>query len=136
LKDGQQVVLVGQVTGNTETFRDVIARIEKSAMPVKVIKTMCSDSYSRQQAPVDMAGKTHLVVLVDDGGDGAQSVFEVCSRVNKSVHRIRTKDEIKMEWFEGTSKVAIVGGILVPEWTIADVTQHIRAICPATVPAE
>jgi 4-hydroxy-3-methylbut-2-enyl diphosphate reductase len=136
IAEGQPIVLVGQVTGNTETFREVIARIEKSAMPVKIVKTMCSDSYSRQEVAVDLAGKADLVILVDDGGDGSQSVFEVCSRVNKRVHRVHSKDEIKFEWFDGVQKLAIVGGILVPEWTINDVARHVRSLCSVPVAAE
>ena len=136
LVEGQQVVLVGQVTGNTETFREVIARIEKSAMPIKIIKTMCSDSYSRQEVAVDLAAKADVVILVDDAGDGAQSVFEVCSRVNGRVYRVSSKEEIRTEWLDGVKRLAIVGGILVPEWTIHDVARHVRLICAAPVAAE
>jgi 4-hydroxy-3-methylbut-2-enyl diphosphate reductase len=136
LVEGQSVVLVGQVTGNTETFREVIARIQKSAMPIKIIKTMCSDSYSRQEVAVDLAAQADVVILVDDAGDGSQSVFEVCSRVNHRVYRVGSKNEIRNEWFDGVKKLAIVGGILVPEWTIEDVARHVRLICSTPVPAK
>jgi 4-hydroxy-3-methylbut-2-en-1-yl diphosphate reductase len=135
-EEGPQIVLVGQVTGNTETFREVIARIERSAMPIKIIKTMCSDSYSRQEVAADLAAKADVVILVDDAGDGAQSVFEVCSRVNERVYRVGSKEEIRVEWLDGVQRVAIVGGILVPEWTIQDVARHVRSICATPVPAE
>ena len=29
----------------------------------------------------------------------------------------------------GASKVAVVGGILIPEWTIAEVAAHVRDTC-------
>jgi 4-hydroxy-3-methylbut-2-en-1-yl diphosphate reductase len=134
--EGQQTVLVGQVTGNTETFREVIARIERERLPIKIIKTMCSDSYSRQEIASDLAEKADIVILVDDRGDGAQSVFEVCSRVNDRVHRVTSKEQIRLEWLDGVKKLAIVGGILVPEWTIDEVARHVRMICATTVPAE
>jgi 4-hydroxy-3-methylbut-2-en-1-yl diphosphate reductase len=134
--EGQQTVLVGQVTGNTETFRDVIARIERDRVPIKIIKTMCSDSYSRQEIASDLAEKADIVILVDDRGDGAQSVFEVCSRVNDRVYRVTSKEQIRLEWLDGVKKLAIVGGILVPEWTIDEVARHVRKICATTVPAE
>ena len=126
---GQSMVLVGEVTGNTETFHEVIARIERLQLPIKIRKTMCADSYARQKNAVELAQQADLVILVDDGGDGARSVFEVCSRVNSRVHRIRSKAEIVPEWFAGASKVAVVGGILIPEWTIAEVAAHVRDTC-------
>jgi hypothetical protein len=52
--------------------------------------------------------------MLDDGGGAAQSVFDVCSRVNKRVHRVRSKEEIEPAWFDGAEKAAIIGGILVP----------------------
>jgi 4-hydroxy-3-methylbut-2-en-1-yl diphosphate reductase len=122
--------LVGQVTGNTEIFTEVIERIRASGAPVKVVKTMCSDSYSRQRTAADLARQADLVILMDDGGGAAQSLFEVCSRINERVHRVRAKEEIRVEWLDGASTVAIVGGILVPEWSIQETARHVRQMRP------
>lgn len=130
-EDGQPVVLVGSVTGNTELFQEVIERIAALKLPVKVMKTMCSDSYARQRTARELAQEADLVVLVDDGGDGSQSVFEVCARANPRVHRIKQKQQVQPDWLVGARKVAVVGGILVPEWTINEVAQHIRTISDA-----
>jgi 4-hydroxy-3-methylbut-2-enyl diphosphate reductase len=127
-QEGRPVALVGQVTGNTEIFSEVIERIRRSNAPIKVVKTMCSDSYSRQRTAVELAQQADLVILLDDGGGAAQSVFEVCSRVNKRVHRVRSKEEIKREWFEGAGKAAIIGGILVPSWSIEDAAAYVRTL--------
>jgi len=43
---------------------------------------------------------------------------------------VRAKEEIRPEWFAGVRKAAIVGGILVPQWTLEDVARRVRAICP------
>jgi len=132
--EGRPIALVGQVTGNTETFNEVVERIRKLELPVKIVKTMCSDSHSRQKAAAEFAREADVVILVDDGGHASQSVFEVCSWRNQRVHRIRAKEEIHAEWFDGASRTAVVGGILVPDWSIQEVIGHIRAICtqPAT----
>jgi 4-hydroxy-3-methylbut-2-enyl diphosphate reductase len=128
--EGRSIALVGQVTGNTEIFTEVIERIRASGAPVKVVKTMCSDSYSRQRTAADLARQADLVILMDDGGGAAQSLFEVCSRINERVHRVRAKEEIRVEWLDGASTVAIVGGILVPEWSIQETARHVRQMRP------
>jgi 4-hydroxy-3-methylbut-2-enyl diphosphate reductase len=127
--DGAQVALVGQVTGNTMVFKEVIERVRTSGAPVKVVKTMCSDSHSRQEVAVELAKTADLVIVFDDGGGAAQSVVEVCSRFNDRVHRASTKEAIKAEWFDGADSVAIVGGILVPEWSIEEMAQYVREMC-------
>jgi 4-hydroxy-3-methylbut-2-enyl diphosphate reductase IspH len=50
------------------------------------------------------------------------------SGVNERVYRVRSKEEIRAAGFQGASKTAIVGGILVPDWYIEEVAQHIRAM--------
>jgi len=119
------------VTGNTETFNEVIGLIDSKRLPVKVRKTMCSDSYGRQRRAAELAEAADVVVLIDDGGDGSRSVFEVCSRRNKPVHRVHSKELIEPAWFKGAKIVAIVGGIMVPEWTIAEAAEHVRALAVA-----
>src|SRR5262249_16387136 len=104
----------------------VIERIRRSKAPVKVVKTMCSDSYSRQRTAVELAQRADVVILLDDGGGAAQRVFEVCSRVNKRVHRVRSKQDIKPACVGGAGTAAIIGGILVPAWSVEDVAAYVR----------
>jgi 4-hydroxy-3-methylbut-2-en-1-yl diphosphate reductase len=127
-KESRRIALVGQVTGNTEVFTEIIERIRRSKAPIKVVKTMCSDSYSRQRTAVELAQQADVVILLDDGGGAAQSVFEVCSRLNKRVHRVQSKEEIKPAWFEGAGKAAVIGGILVPVWSVEEVAAYIRTL--------
>ena len=127
-EEGRPVALVGQVTGNTEIFTEVIERIRRSKAPIKVVKTMCSDSYSRQRTAVELAQRADVVILLDDGGGAAQSVFEVCARVNKRVHRVRSKEEIKPAWFDGAGTAAVIGGILVPSWSVEDFAAYVRTL--------
>jgi 4-hydroxy-3-methylbut-2-enyl diphosphate reductase len=132
---GTPIALVGQVTGNTQVFLAVIERVRASQMPIKIVKTMCSDSYARQTAAIDIARQADLVILLDDGGGAAQSLFEVCSRINKRVYRVKSKEGIQPQWFEGARKTAVLGGILVPAWMIADAVRHVEAMTGAGAPA-
>jgi len=38
------------------------------------------------------------------------------------------KGEIEPAWFEGAGKAAIIGGILVPVWSIEDVAAYVRKL--------
>jgi 4-hydroxy-3-methylbut-2-enyl diphosphate reductase len=127
-RDGRRIALVGQVTGNTETFDAVIDRVESSRMPVRIFRTMCGDSRTRQENAVELAKSSDVVILIDDGGGASESVFEVCSRHNSRIHRVGAREDIERDWFDGASKVAVLGGILVPEWTIEDMAERVREL--------
>ncbi|HYP36385.1 MAG TPA: hypothetical protein VEQ62_08585 [Stellaceae bacterium] len=48
--------------------------------------------------------------------------------MNNRVHRVRSKEQIKPAWFEGAGTAAIIGGILVPSWSIEDVAAYVRTL--------
>lgn len=124
-ESGRTLALVGQVTGNTIIFREAAERIKQSGLPAQIVRTMCGDSYSRQQHAAELARQADVVILIDDDGGAAQSVFEICSQHNERVYRAARKEDIRQEWLDGAATVAIIGGILVPEWMIADFAQSI-----------
>jgi 4-hydroxy-3-methylbut-2-en-1-yl diphosphate reductase len=126
-EDGR-IALLGQVTGNTQVFSEVVERIRTHGSPIKVVKTMCSDSYGRQRVASELARLADIIILIDDGGGAARSLFEVCARINPRIHRVRAKEEIRAEWFASVRKTAIVGGILVPQWVIEEAAEQVRLL--------
>ena len=117
---------VGQVTGNTLEYDRVKQALREKNIPVKVVETVCSDSYLRQNMAIKLAQEADVVILVDDGSGSSLSVFEVCTEQEARVYRIRSKMDIQREWFAGIKKVVVVGGILVPQWTLDEVVQHME----------
>ena len=125
---GRTIALVGQVTGNTVVFREAAERIRESGLAATIVRTMCGDSYSRQKHAAELAQQADVIVLIDDDGAAAQSVFEICLLHNRRVHRVAAKEDLRREWFDGAEMVAVIGGILVPEWMIADISQSVAQI--------
>lgn len=135
VKAGQKLALIGQVTGNTETWSKVVDRVRQRDLPVKIVETVCSDSYDRQAAARKVAKEADVVILINDGGDGSRSSFEVASAVNDRIYRIARKEDIRSEWFDRVSTVGVIGGITVPQWTIDEVAKHIESFSSAASPA-
>lgn len=123
---------IGQVTGNVLEYDRVKRALQEKSIPVKIVETVCSDSYLRQNMAVKLAQEVEVMIVVDDGSGSSLSVFEVCSEQNARVHRIRSKDGIQREWFDGVTRAAVVGGILVPQWTLDEVAKHIEILSGLT----
>ncbi len=117
---------IGQVTGNTLEYDRVKRMLLARNSQIKIIETVCSDSYLRQDIAVKLAQEADIVIVVDDGSGSSLSVFEVCAEQEARVYRIRSKADIQLEWFAGVKKAAVVGGILVPQWTLDEVAQHME----------
>ena len=83
---------------------------------------------------MELAQQADCCLVVDDGGGASQSLFEVLSAVHAKVYRFRWWDDgswkasIDGSWLMGASSVAVVGGILVPQWAIAEVAAYIKGL--------
>ncbi len=122
---------IGQVTGNAAKWQAFSEALKARDVPIHVVDTVCTDSHDRQREAMDLARKANVVVVVDDGGGASVSVLEACSSVNRRVHRYGTEMPLRAEWFEGATSVAVVGGILVPRWTLDTVAMAIRELARA-----
>ncbi|MBI4178350.1 hypothetical protein HY522_02860 [bacterium] len=135
VREGQKLALIGQVTGNTETWSKVVDRVRQRQLPVKIVETVCSDSYDRQAAARRVAMESDVVILINDGGDGSRSSFEVASAVHARIHRISRKEDIQPAWLEHAETVGVIGGITVPQWSIDEVAKYVDEISPSVAPA-
>jgi 4-hydroxy-3-methylbut-2-en-1-yl diphosphate reductase len=131
---GAQWALVGQVTGNTLLWQAVVERLRQRGVAVQVRDTICSDSYQRQETALALASQADRCVIVDDGGAASQSLFEVLSGAHPQVTRVRWredgswKDALDVHWLTDARRVAVVGGILVPQWALDAVAAYIESL--------
>ncbi|MBM3358415.1 MAG: hypothetical protein FJY54_11885 [Betaproteobacteria bacterium] len=131
---GGEWALVGQVTGNTLLW-DAVVRWNEGAKKARIVQpTVCTDSYDRQQEAINLARQAEATVLVDDGGAASTSLYEVIAPAGKPVYRVRWREDgswktaIRGSWFAGVRSVAVVGGILIPDWAIEEMANHIRSL--------
>ncbi|MGQ0554483.1 MAG: hypothetical protein ACT4PN_00865 [Nitrospiraceae bacterium] len=124
---------VGQVTGNILEYDRVKRTLQEKNIPAKIVETVCSDSYLRQSMAVKLAQEVEVMIVVDDGSGSSFSLFEVCAEEKTRVYRIRSKEDIQRGWFDGIKKAAVVGGILVPRWTLDEVAKHIEQLTALAV---
>ncbi len=125
--------LFAQVTGNTLLWDQLVEANQKTGLAQMVAPTLCSDSYDRQAEALALAESCNAMLLVDDGGGGASSVFDRLSTRARGVMRVRWREDdtwkqsLDIDWFDGLDSLGIIGGINIPSWALAEVKQHIEA---------
>lgn len=119
---------IGQVTGNADVWQRFQTALVALNIPVRIVDTICTDSYERQDEAVALAAKADIVVVVDDGGGATVSVFERCCAVNPNSFRYDPNQSLPVERFASVNSVAVVCGILVPKWVLDRVADDIRGL--------
>jgi 4-hydroxy-3-methylbut-2-enyl diphosphate reductase IspH len=122
------------VTGNTLLWEAAVKWAHLRGIAAHVKDTICSDSYQRQEGALELAQQTERCLVVDDGGGASESLFEVLSALHERVYRVRWRDDgswqasIDPSWLQGANSVAVVGGILVPQWAVNEVAAYVQGL--------
>ncbi len=127
-EEGRNWACIGQVTGNTANWEKFKSDLAATGVSVRIRNTVCTDSYERQDEAVELARTCDVVMVVDDRGGATTSVYEQCVAANNRSFRFDPDSELPTERFDNAETVAIVGGILVPKWTLREVAERVRSV--------
>jgi 4-hydroxy-3-methylbut-2-enyl diphosphate reductase len=125
LEPGRKWACIGQVTGDAGRWDDFVQGLNAMDIPVRVVDTVCSDSRDRQSEAAALASEADVVIVVDDGGDASTSVYDTCHRTNSRTFRYGTGMPLREAWIKGATRIAVVGGIMVPDWVLDRVAKEV-----------
>ena len=114
---------IGKVRGLVELLRSRFADSE-----VKWVDTVCRPTKERQNAAVDLARRSDVVVVI--GGlhsNNTRELAATCRRHCARVHQVQTDADLKREWFEGAQVVGLTAGTSTPDQVIEAVHRWLEA---------
>lgn len=131
LEEHARIGVAAQTTQPLERVRRLVALIRRRfpRADVRFIDTVCHPTKERQQAAVDLARRSDVVIVV--GGANSNNTSELvatCRRHCSRVHRVQTESDLRPEWFLGAALVGLTAGTSTPDEVIDRVEQHIRAL--------
>lgn len=122
--------ILSQTTQSHLQFADFIKRVVTASFPyakeLRIINTLCEETQKRQQAALELAGKSDLVLVV--GGRNSantQRIAELCSP-EVETHLIETAGEIEEDWLKGKEHVGITAGASTPDESIDEVIEELN----------
>ena len=141
-KRSTRVGVILQTTWHMSLAKEVIAELVCRFREVKAVDTSCIDSLGRVPAARKVAEESDVVVVVDVGNVAKYLEEEIEELGRRSdgtprarVYRIEGKQNLKPEWFVGTEKVSVIGGINVHSRVLEDVADRIRELAAQPQPA-
>lgn len=124
--------IMAQTTQSQSNFvkfcNDVIKAVFPSVQEIRIVNTLCRETQKRQQAAVELAGESDLMIVV--GGHNSantQRLAEVCSPLVET-HLIETAAEIKKEWLAGKRRIGVTAGASTPDESIEEVVLKLGSL--------
>jgi len=94
---------------------------------VKLVDTVCRPTKDRQNAAVELAETSDVVVVI--GGAASNNTRELaarCAQYCARVHQVQTADDLDFDWFHVGDQVGITAGTSTPDTVIDAVEARLR----------
>ena len=124
--------IISQTTQSQSKFvkfcNDVIQAVFPAVHEIRILNTLCQETQKRQQAAVELAGRSDLMIVV--GGHNSantQLLAEVCSSLVET-HLIETAAEIEKGWLSGKQHVGVTAGASTPDEAIEEVVLKLESL--------
>jgi 4-hydroxy-3-methylbut-2-en-1-yl diphosphate reductase len=136
LKEHPRFGVAAQTTQPIEKVRALVELIRRRfpMSEVRFVDTVCQPTKQRQNAAVDLAQQSDVVVVI--GGAHSNNTHELvrtsaqhCSRV----YHVQTASDLREAWFEGAETVGVTAGTSTPDSAIEAVGRWLNELaCPRT----
>jgi 4-hydroxy-3-methylbut-2-en-1-yl diphosphate reductase len=99
------------------------------AAEVRFIDTVCQPTKQRQNAAVEVAQRSDVVVVIGGAhSNNTQELVRTCSRYCGRVHHVRGVEDLRAEWFAGADTVGVTAGTSTPDVSIAEVEHWLNQL--------
>jgi 4-hydroxy-3-methylbut-2-enyl diphosphate reductase len=124
--------ILSQTTQSRPNFAEFVGKVTETALPhvreIRVINTLCQETQKRQEAALELAGNSDLMIVVGGlNSANTQRLAEVCMPVVET-HLIETADEIQPGWLKGKHHIGVTAGASTPDEAIAEVVARLKSL--------
>jgi 4-hydroxy-3-methylbut-2-enyl diphosphate reductase len=138
LQERARFGVAAQTTQPIEHARRIVERIRMRfpASEVRFIDTVCQPTKQRQNAAVELAQRSDVVVVI--GGENSNNTRELvrtCERYCSRVYHVQTAADLRPEWFGLADTVGVTAGTSTPDSVISEVERWLVCLAAARPPA-
>jgi 4-hydroxy-3-methylbut-2-enyl diphosphate reductase len=112
----------------TSFARRLVGAVGPNIKEIRFINTLCEVTQSQQEAALELAGKSELVIVIG-GSDSANTrhLVEICSSLVET-HSIETADQLKSSWLARTHRIGITAGASTPDEAVEESIDRLRSL--------
>jgi 4-hydroxy-3-methylbut-2-enyl diphosphate reductase len=131
LRERARFGIAAQTTQPIEKVRGLVDFLRRRFpnSEVRFIDTVCQPTKQRQNAAVELAQQSDVVVVI--GGTHSNNTHELvktCGRYCERVHHVQTVKDLRVEWFEDAEIVGVTAGTSTPDSSIREVENWLEEL--------
>jgi len=130
--DTSRIVITNQTTMSQWDIKHIMKKLLEKFPSAEVHNEICLATQVRQEAVAEQAGQADLVIVVGDPmSNNSNRLAQVSQEIaNVTAYRVGDVTEIKREWLEGISKVAVTSGASTPTPITKEVIRYLEQYDP------
>jgi 4-hydroxy-3-methylbut-2-en-1-yl diphosphate reductase len=131
LDEHPRIGIAAQTTQPVERVRQLAAMIRRRfpRSDVRVVDTVCKPTKERQQAAVELARASDVVIVIGGAtSNNTRELLRTCAGECSRVHHVQTEADLDPAWFWEARTVGITAGTSTPADVIDRVEARIRQI--------
>jgi 4-hydroxy-3-methylbut-2-en-1-yl diphosphate reductase len=131
LQEYPRIGVAAQTTQPVDRVRHLVALIRRQfpRSDVRFIDTVCRPTKERQDAAVELARRSDVVIVVGGAhSNNTRELVNTCRLHCFHVHHIQTEADLRREWFSTAARVGLTAGTSTPDDVIDRVERHIREL--------
>ena len=126
---------LSQTTQNAESFARFVSQLLPQALErateVRVVNTICHATRERQQAALELARRSDLMLVVGSFiSANTRQLSALCAQVTET-HQVEGPRDIEPGWLEGKDRVGVTAGASTPDETVTEVVEWLEQLCAA-----
>ncbi|OAB46018.1 4-hydroxy-3-methylbut-2-enyl diphosphate reductase [Paenibacillus glacialis] len=130
--DSSRIVITNQTTMSQWDIKHIMRKLLEKFPSAEVHNEICLATQVRQEAVAEQAGQADLVIVVGDPmSNNSNRLAQVSEEIaNVTAYRVGDVTEIKREWLEGITKVAVTSGASTPTPITKEVILYLEQYDP------
>ena len=123
--------ILSQTTQSRTEYAEFIKEVFNVSFPhvqeLRVINTLCQETQKRQEAALELAGKSDLIIVVGGyNSANTKHLAEICQPIVET-HLIEKGDEIERHWLKGKKHIGVTAGASTPDESIDEVILRLNS---------
>lgn len=131
LPDGK-ILITNQTTMSQWDIKHIMKKLLEKFPGAEIHNEICLATQVRQEAVAEQAGQADLVIVVGDPrSNNSNRLAQVSEEIaGTTAYRIADVTELKREWLEGVTKVAVTSGASTPTLITKEVITYLEQYDP------
>lgn len=122
-----RIGFAAQTTKMPEKYNEIRDELANHCRHLEAVYTICDATQKRQEAARDIAEKVGVMMVIGDpSSSNSKNLLKVCSAVNENTIMIGCSNDLKPNYFKGTSSVGVTASASTPDWVIDEVVETLK----------